>query len=558
MKQLLPLALALALTLAGCGAPSGEALPPQPSEGGETAAPTPTLTPSAKPIPTDGPYVYTDYSKLEDNAPRPNVYERWHGEFTDHLIPPPDYGPLVPFSGDGAMEEWQETYYAAQGLMTLEGKVVVDPVYSAVTQLCSGGDYDYGYPDTYYPAFLLSQYAGDGEGDLFGGHKDVRSALCAADGSWVTPEYRFSYGSQVYGYGVQNGAIFALRDDNALVLLDIATGEEIFSAVLDGLGENTLDNLLDSVYYCDDRVTLNAPIYDQDYNVNGKLLRCWDVTTRKEIPLPEDVDVIYGFSEGLCPARRTGGEGYAWGYLGLDGQWAIPPQFTDARAFEDGVALLGSHAHTLIDTKGNILYETPTYDHCQQTGDYWYFTGYSEDVGLVLDKEGNEVNSPLLHGGRVNVLNYGWAVMENPDGSLTLARGEKSWAVPTGWDYIWQQNVTKDTVYLGGWAYSGDDPHWAIWRPETGGAPTILPGYLDSLRTDPVTGMRYCMVGDGDDTYRITDLNGKVLFDGLKGRSQLCGGQCLTATSGDQGRTVELRNADGKVLFRRTWEAPFD
>ena len=94
MKQLLPLALALALTLAGCGAPSGEALPPQPSEGVETAAPIPTLTPSAKPIPTDGPYVYTDYSKLEDNVPRPNVYERWHGEFTDHLIPSPDYGHL--------------------------------------------------------------------------------------------------------------------------------------------------------------------------------------------------------------------------------------------------------------------------------------------------------------------------------------------------------------------------------------------------------------------------------------------------------------------------------
>ena len=130
MKQLLPLALALALTLAGCGAPSGEALPPQPSEGVETAAPIPTLTPSAKPIPTDGPYVYTDYSKLEDNVPRPNVYERWHGEFTDHLIPSPDYGHLLPFSGSAIADEWGGEYdtYALDGLMTLEGKVVGPPM----------------------------------------------------------------------------------------------------------------------------------------------------------------------------------------------------------------------------------------------------------------------------------------------------------------------------------------------------------------------------------------------------------------------------------------------
>lgn len=564
MKRLFPLALALALTLAGCGVPSGETAPPQPTETAVPSAPAETSTPTPKPIPTDGPYVYTDYSKLESSFPQRDIYIRWHGKFTDHLIPSPDYGPLIPFSGDGAVEGWQATYYVPQGLMTLEGKVVVDPVYSAVTQLCSGGDFGFGYPDTYYPAFLLSRYAGDGEGDLFGGHKDVVSALCAADGSWVTPEYRFSYAAMCYGEGAQGGAIFALRDKNVLCLLDIATGEEIFSAVLDGLGENTLDNLLDGVYYCDDRVTLNAPIYDQDYNVNGKLLRCWDVTTRKEIPLPENVDVIYGFSEGLCPARRTGGEGYAWGYLGLDGQWAISPQFTDARAFEDGVALLGSHAHTLIDREGNILYETPTYDHCQQTGDYWYFTGYSGDAGLALDKEGNEVNSPLLHGGRVNVLNYGWATMENPDGSLILAKGEKSWSVPEEWGYIWRDNVTEDTIYLGGWATDGDDPHWGIWKPEREDKPTFFPGALDSLRTDPVTKQRYCVILDGygdDRTCHITDGEGKPLFEGLSGGSwsfSLYAGRCLTETDGDLGRTVELRDQGGKLLFRRWWEAPFD
>lgn len=66
-KGLLPLALALAAVLTGCGQPAAESLPPQPSESVEAPVPT------AKPIPTDGPYVYTDYSKLEDNTPKPDI-----------------------------------------------------------------------------------------------------------------------------------------------------------------------------------------------------------------------------------------------------------------------------------------------------------------------------------------------------------------------------------------------------------------------------------------------------------------------------------------------------
>lgn len=537
------LALALAAVLTGCGQPAVESLPPQPSP-----------APTAKPIPTDGPYVYTDYSQLEDNAPRPDIYTRWYGEFTDHLIPASDYGPLIPFSGDGAEEAWGTSDYAAEGLMTLDGKVVVDPVYSAVTQLCSGGDMEFGRPDTYYPAFLLSRYTGEPQWEDgmpgFMGYQDVLSRLCALDGSWVTEEYRFTYENYVYGSGVKNGAIFALRDENVLVLLDISNGRELFSMPLDGLGESELNEVFYNVNYGDGRVTL----------CQGHSLRCWDLNGN-EISLSGDVDVIRGFSEGLCPARRTGGEGYAWGYLGLDGQWAIPPQFTDAQPFADGVALLGTHAHTLIDRAGNILYETPTYDSCQKTGDYWYFCGYSGDAGLVLDKGGNEINSPLLHGGYVDALNYGWAVMTNADDSHTLGRGEKSWPIPENWGNVWRDNVTENTVYLNNWrsGVTDEKPHWAVWRPESGKAPTVFSGALDSLRTDPVTGERYCVIFDDYSSGRchITDLNGKTLFENLSGWPRLYGGRCLTeANSGS--RTVELRDADGSVLFRRTWENPFN
>lgn len=547
-KGLLPLALALVLT--GCGRPAAESLPPQPFESVEAPAPT------AKPIPTDGPYVYTDYSKLEDNSLQPDIYTRWYGEFTDHLIPSPDYGPLIPFSGDGAVEEWEVSDYAAEGLMTLDGKVVVDPVYSAVTQLSDGWEWE-GYTDTYYSAYILSRYAGDGEGDLFNAYNDVSSRLCALDGSWVTEEYRFSYNTLCYGSGVQDGAVFALRDETVLALLDISTGEEIFSVDLDGLSENTIrDNILNYVHYGDGRIVLNTYLY----GYNTPYLRCWE-KNGNEIFFPDNVDGAYGFSEGLCPARRTGGEGYAWGYLGLDGQWAIPPQFTDATPFESGVALLGTHAHTLIDREGNILYETPTYDRCQKTGDYWYFCGYSGDAGLVLDKQGNEVASPLLHGGYVDALDYGWAVMTNFDGSHTLGRGENGWPIPEGWGNVWAGNVTEDAVYLNNWTegFPDGEAHWAVWRPESGAVPTVFSGNLDSLRTDPITGERYCVIFDDYSSGRchITDLDGKTLFGGLSGWPRLYAGRCLTQTTNSGSRTVELRGQDGSVLFRRAWADPF-
>lgn len=558
-KRLLPLALAAVLT--GCGTPGAETASPQPSESAAVSAPENTPTPTVKPIPTDGPYVYTDYSQLEDNSPRPDRYVRWYGEFTDHLIPSPDYGPLIPFSGDGAEEAWGTTDYAAEGLMTLDGKVVVDPVYASVTQLCSGEDMEFGRPDVYYPTFLLSRYTGEGSKDdasnLFVGYQDVRSRLCALDGSWVTEEYRFTYENYVYGSGVQNGAIFATRDENVLCLLDIATGEEIFSAALKELEGEQPKDVLNCVYYGDGRIVLNTYLY----GYNTPYLRCWE-KNGNEIFFPDDVDGAYGFSEGLCPARRTGGEGYAWGYLGLDGQWAIPPQFTDAQPFDGGVALLGSHAKTLIDKAGNVLCETPVYDRCSQTGDYWYFCGYSGDAGLVLDKEGNEVNSPLLHGGYVDALDYGWAVMTNPDGSRVLGRGEQSWPLPKSWGNIWRGNVTQDAVYLNDWSDGMTDgkAHWAIWRPESGEGPTVLPGYFDSLRTDPITGERYCVVFDdySRDLCHITDLEGKTLFDGLTSTwPHLYGGRCLTKTAGSNGKTVELVDQGGKTLFRRTWADPF-
>lgn len=183
MNKINYMALALtALLLAGCAA--------------QPEGPSAFESPPAVSAP-QGPNVQTDWSKLGENRPerRPDVGGRWYAEPTDHLIPGPDYGDLIPFAGGQSFsfreyegnsgqptvwyDSWPSTIY---GLMTREGKVVVDPVYL------------YAYPaSTRWPEkqaelpVLILYQAREEWADSNNGS---RYAVAARDGSWVTD---FSY-----------------------------------------------------------------------------------------------------------------------------------------------------------------------------------------------------------------------------------------------------------------------------------------------------------------------------------------------------------------------------
>lgn len=562
MRRAPVLAAVLALVLTACAPPAAETPAPTPPTPSPTVEPPPAPTPTPNTSP-----VYTDYSQLGDRpAPLPDIYDRWHGEFTDRLIPSPDYGLLIPFGGNPVADEWGYGGYALDGLMTLDGKVVVDPVYSSVVRLGWGGDYDMGTLDGYFPAFLLSRYAGDGKGDLFGGHDDVLSRLCAADGSWVTErEYRFGYETLCYGRIGENGALFALRDGNVLVLLDPATGKETFAVTLDGMSEDDLSDVLYNAAYGDGRVTACTTYYDNG-RVSTSGFFCWDLEGNA-ISLPADVSELSGgFSEGLCPAKQsTSG---LWGYLDVDGAWAIPPQFNAVWSFEDGVARVRPADRSVdtlfIDKTGQPLHSgVAVYDHVERSGDYWYFSGYAGDVGLVLDSKGSEVNSPLLHGGRVDVMDHGWAVMGQPDGSQLLARGSEGWTIPAGWDGLWYGSVTEDAVCLNYYGFSveyapGDSrPRWLMWRPEDGAVPSLYDprvrlGSCDSPRVDPVTGEKYFVIWNDDGACSILTPDGGTLFENLPDWGSLYGGRCLYTETVGTAQRLTLLSPEGEVLFRRT------
>lgn len=163
------LALAGLLLLSGC-----------------TTAPdqAPDQTPDQTESPTRGPAVQTDWSKLgEREKPLESVESRWYDEYTDHLTPRDDYGTLVPYIGLRLMNDWVGRVGYLYGLMTTDGKVVTDAVYSKVYRAT---DYSGGRGHT-LPVIVLKQ----GDPTLREVWDPAKYAVAAADGSWCTGfEYR--------------------------------------------------------------------------------------------------------------------------------------------------------------------------------------------------------------------------------------------------------------------------------------------------------------------------------------------------------------------------------
>lgn len=221
------------LLLAGCAGGAGSS----------SSAPSsaPPAASSAPPAPSS-PRVQVDWSRLEQtrSVPQADVDGgRWFPEYADRLVPGEDYGPLIPYLGgqaysfqqweaDGVPQvywnDWPTSFY---GLMTREGKIVVDPVYQSVIP------YNYRWRGDYLPlpVLLLAQAAPQWED--FGGS---RYAVAAEDGSWVT-------GFEFLSYTNWENKLLLLRPEG-YTLLDSHTGaRRDWSWAELGLGENMEDSI---------------------------------------------------------------------------------------------------------------------------------------------------------------------------------------------------------------------------------------------------------------------------------------------------------------------------
>ena len=166
--------------------------------------------------------VRVDWSRLGGRSqPQPNVDGgRWYPQYTDHLITGADYGPLVPYLGDQAysFERWEHegemqkyfSYWPTSfyGLMTREGKIVVDPVYQNVWPY----SYRWEGEDHALPVLILTR--ADPKWKELG--SGSRYAVAAEDGSWMT-DFEF------LNYTNKEDQLFLLRPEGCTVL-DSQTG----------------------------------------------------------------------------------------------------------------------------------------------------------------------------------------------------------------------------------------------------------------------------------------------------------------------------------------------
>jgi len=182
-----------------------------------------------------GPAVHTDWSRLGEREvpPRP-VGTRWYEEYTDHLIPRNDYGPLIPYAGLRLMDDWPADSGCLYGLMTREGKVVTDPVYSRVYR---PGSYDASGRWRPLPLLVLKQ--GDPHADEDAWDPAV-CAVAAADGSWCTP---FDYRAVT----ADSAGLLLFQPDSLTVMTAEGEIRRVWTAAEMGISRDEFDSILSDV-----------------------------------------------------------------------------------------------------------------------------------------------------------------------------------------------------------------------------------------------------------------------------------------------------------------------
>lgn len=178
--------------------------------------------------------VRTDWSKLGEKPPVPEpTGSRWYEDYTGELLPREDYGPLIPYAGLRLMDDWPAANGCLYGLMTPEGTVVTDPVYSAVYR---PGGYD-GADFYSLPVLVLEQ------GDETAGPETGNPMACAAaalDGSWCTP---FDYCGAASG----KQGLLLFRRDSVTVLPADGKVQRVWTVDEMGISQNEFDSMLSNI-----------------------------------------------------------------------------------------------------------------------------------------------------------------------------------------------------------------------------------------------------------------------------------------------------------------------
>ena len=229
----------------------------------------------------------------------PLVGGRWYEDYTDTLLCRDDYGLLIPFAGQRLADDWPAHDGCKYGLMTRDGRVVVDAVYSSVT---APTRYSSGAWKT-YPLLLLRQGSDDGS----------RYAVAAADGSRCSGfDYLAACTNSAGVVMLRGDGLTLLRPDGsveaelscAALGLSAEDWKEILNDVYYGMGwfGERLENLLslrwegeDSVLCYDFSTGTTRTVYYEDWNNLRERLYPWTEPEETAIPNADIVwDALFG------------------------------------------------------------------------------------------------------------------------------------------------------------------------------------------------------------------------------------------------------------------------
>lgn len=207
-----------------------------------------------------------------DVKPRltPLIGTRFYAERTEKLLCRRDYGQLLPYAGQRLMDDWPASTGCLYGLMTRDGRVVVDPVYSDVS--CPAW-YTPGGRGT-LPMLLLRQ-----DGNL---------AVAAADGSWCTGFDYLSCSASPEGLVLFTGEGLTLMRPDGSTERELSYGELGFDA--EGW-QQKLDEATWGEGWAGERI---GDLLSIEILPGGGSIRCFDLTAgnSREMRI-EDWNALY-------------------------------------------------------------------------------------------------------------------------------------------------------------------------------------------------------------------------------------------------------------------------
>jgi len=284
--------------------------------------------------------VSADLTALSPYEPVNATFSRLHDGAMPEFIPSDDYGMLLYYGG--ASMYANSTFRVSKfGLVTADGTIVTDPIYDRVERAPGS------------PAYKLT--INTTERNMVWYEADNIIAVCALDGSWITP---FDY---VDAFFTEN--VMLLRRDNDMFYVDYDIDVYDYSGTFlynmknfewsqsaAGFSDFYYTDFIGNIYgdYLNTRI--NSP-YGNSVYIN--------LLTGEFTYLA--YDYVFGFSEGFARIlmnEYTDSYNPTWGFINENFEIVIEPEFLGAGNFTNGLSLVmaENEKYHVINTSGVIVH----------------------------------------------------------------------------------------------------------------------------------------------------------------------------------------------------------